>query len=142
MLRLLVRTASCILLNLCYSTLFPYKWSPIDSLPFWMSTQNVNYNIDLLYSKTWMLSLMSSTWNGVNFKVFFFFLISKSVILLLSLSTILTSTLLVLTSGGKDDPSNYGTIALLPTSSKILEKAIHTQLNSYLNDNQFLTTNQ
>lgn len=69
-------------------------------------------------------------------------LISKSVILLLSLSTILASTLLALTSGGKDDPSNYGTIALLPTSSKILEKAIHTQLNSYLNDNQFLTTNQ
>ena len=56
-------------------------------------------------------------------------LISKSVILLLSLSTILASTLLALTSGGKDDPSNYGTIALLPTSSKILEKAIHTQLN-------------
>ena len=99
-----------------------------------------------------MLFLMSSRCNGVYFKVFFSSfrwqfstqgqLFSKSVILLLSLSKILASTLLALTSGGKDDPSNYGTIALLPTSSKILEKAIHTQLNSYLYDNQLLTTNQ
>jgi hypothetical protein len=45
-------------------------------------------------------------------------------------------------SGGEEDPSNYRPISILLTISKILEKAIHTQLSSYLDDNQLLTTNQ
>ena len=152
MLKLLVKTVFLHSSQRVFASLYPYQWSHIVSKSIWISIHDVNYNIDLLYFKTWMLSLMSSRRNGAYFKVLFSSfhwqfstqgqLISKSVILLFSLSTILASTLLAPTSGGKDDPSNYGPIALLPTSSRILEKAIHTQLNLDLNNNQLLTTNQ
>ena len=45
-------------------------------------------------------------------------------------------------AGARDNPSNYRPISILPAISKILEKAIHNQLSSYLNDNHLLTTDQ
>ena len=38
-------------------------------------------------------------------------------------------------AGAQDDPSNYRPVYILPTISKNLEKAVHNQLSSYLNDN-------
>ena len=38
----------------------------------------------------------------------------------------------------KTDPKNFRPVALLPTLSKILEKAIFTQMISYLNENNLL----
>ena len=37
--------------------------------------------------------------------------------------------------GSRQDPSNYRPISVLPTISKVLEKAIHAQFYTYLNDN-------
>ena len=45
-------------------------------------------------------------------------------------------------SGGRCDANNYRPITILPTVSKILEKAVHTQVYKYLNDNKILTPKQ
>ena len=45
-------------------------------------------------------------------------------------------------SGDKQNPSNYRPISILPTISKILEKAIHKQLSAFLDDNDLLSTSQ
>ena len=45
-------------------------------------------------------------------------------------------------SGDKQDPSNYRPISILPTISKILEKAIHMQLSAYLEGNKLLSMSQ
>lgn len=44
--------------------------------------------------------------------------------------------------GSKQDPSNYRPISILPTLSKILEKAVHSQFYSYLSENNLLSLNQ
>ena len=44
--------------------------------------------------------------------------------------------------GSKQDPSNYRPISVLPTISKLLEKAVHIQLYSYLCDNNLLSQKQ
>ena len=44
--------------------------------------------------------------------------------------------------GSKQDPSNYRPISVLPTISKLLEKAVHMQLYSYLRDNNLLSQKQ
>ena len=44
--------------------------------------------------------------------------------------------------GSKQDPSNYRPISVLPTISKLLEKAVHMQLYSYLCDNNLLSQKQ
>ena len=44
--------------------------------------------------------------------------------------------------GSKQDPSNYRPISVLPTISKLLEKAVHMQLHSYLCDNNLLSQKQ
>ena len=44
--------------------------------------------------------------------------------------------------GSRQDPSNYRPISVLPTISKILEKAIHAQFFTYLSDNQLLSSKQ
>ena len=44
--------------------------------------------------------------------------------------------------GNKQDPSNYRPISVLPTISKLLEKAVHMQLYSYLRDNNLLSQKQ
>ena len=41
--------------------------------------------------------------------------------------------------GDKQDPSNYRPISVIPTISKLLEKAVHMQLYSYLRDNNVLS---
>ena len=45
-------------------------------------------------------------------------------------------------SGNRCDSNNYRPITVLPTVSKILEKAVHCQLYDYLNVNKILTLNQ
>lgn len=45
-------------------------------------------------------------------------------------------------SGNRSDPNNYRPITILPTLSKILERAAHQQLYSYLNENHKLTSKQ
>ena len=44
--------------------------------------------------------------------------------------------------GDRCDANNYRPITVLPTISKILEKAVHTQLNAYLMNNGILTSKQ
>ena len=44
--------------------------------------------------------------------------------------------------GSKQDPSNYRPISVLPTISKLLEKAVHMQLYSYLRDNNLHSKKQ
>ena len=44
--------------------------------------------------------------------------------------------------GSKQDPSNYRPISVLPTISKLLEKALHMQLYSYLRDNNLHSQKQ
>lgn len=44
--------------------------------------------------------------------------------------------------GDKQNPSNYRPVSVLPTLSKILEKAVHGQLYSYLTDNKLLSPKQ
>ena len=44
--------------------------------------------------------------------------------------------------GYKQDPSNYRPTSVLPTMSKILEKAVHTQLYAYLCDSHLLSDKQ
>ena len=44
--------------------------------------------------------------------------------------------------GSKQDPSNYRPILVLPTFSKLLEKAVHMELYSYLCDNNLLSQKQ
>ena len=44
--------------------------------------------------------------------------------------------------GGSYEPQNFRPISLLPAISKILEKAVHQQLYSYLNDNGILSERQ
>ena len=48
----------------------------------------------------------------------------------------------ILKSGKPEDPSNYRPIALLPILSKILEKIVATQLMSYLESNNLLSSTQ
>ena len=45
-------------------------------------------------------------------------------------------------SGKKTDPRNYRPISVLPTISKILERAVFKQLYSYLSSNNLLSSNQ
>ena len=45
-------------------------------------------------------------------------------------------------SGDRSDPNNYRPITTLPTVSKILEKAVHSQVYSYLEENQISTPKQ
>ena len=45
-------------------------------------------------------------------------------------------------SGDRSDPNNYRPITILPTVSKILEKAVHSQVYSYLEENQISTPKQ
>ena len=44
--------------------------------------------------------------------------------------------------GSKQDPSNYRPISVLPTISKLIEKAVNMQLYSYLRDNNLLSQKQ
>ena len=44
--------------------------------------------------------------------------------------------------GDRCDANNYRPITVLPTISKILEKAVHTQLYAYLKNNGILTSKQ
>ena len=44
--------------------------------------------------------------------------------------------------GDRCDPNNYRPITVLPTLSKILEKAVHNQLYYFLNDNKIITSKQ
>ena len=39
-------------------------------------------------------------------------------------------------AGDRSDPNNYRPISILPTVSKIIEKAVHSQLHAYLQDNK------
>ena len=45
-------------------------------------------------------------------------------------------------SGSRLDANNYRPIAVLPTLSKILEKAVHSQVYSFLKTNELLSPNQ
>jgi hypothetical protein len=45
-------------------------------------------------------------------------------------------------SGNRSDPKNYRPITVLPTVSKILERALHCQLYKYLTVNKILTSKQ
>ena len=45
-------------------------------------------------------------------------------------------------TGDHCDPNNYRPITVLPTLSKILEKAVHNQLYLFLNDNKIITSKQ
>ena len=45
-------------------------------------------------------------------------------------------------SGPLDKPENYRPISILPVLSKILERAVHTQLSNYLESNNLLTDSQ
>ena len=45
-------------------------------------------------------------------------------------------------SGDKSDCNNYRPITVLPTVSKILERAVHQQLYGYLTESNLLTTKQ
>ena len=45
-------------------------------------------------------------------------------------------------SGDKANPNNYRPISVLPTSSKLMEKAVYTQLYDYLTENNILNDNQ
>ena len=49
---------------------------------------------------------------------------------------------LLFKKGSKQDPSSYRPISVLPTISKLLEKAVHMQLYSYLCDNNLLSQKQ
>ena len=44
--------------------------------------------------------------------------------------------------GDKQDPSNYRPISVLPTLSKILESAVHTQFYGYLTENNLISSKQ
>ena len=44
--------------------------------------------------------------------------------------------------GDKQDPSNYRPISILPTLSKILERAVHTQFYGCLTENNLVSTKQ
>ena len=44
--------------------------------------------------------------------------------------------------GDKQDASNYSPISILPTLSKLLENAVHTQLYAYLTENNLISPNQ
>ena len=44
--------------------------------------------------------------------------------------------------GSLDDPKNYRPISILPVLSKILERAIHEQLSSFLEEHNLLTEYQ
>ena len=44
--------------------------------------------------------------------------------------------------GDRCDPNNYRPITVLPTLSKILEKAVHNQLYYFLNENKIITPKQ
>ena len=44
--------------------------------------------------------------------------------------------------GDKQNASNYRPISILPTISKILEKAVHTQFYAYLTENNLISPNQ
>ena len=45
-------------------------------------------------------------------------------------------------SGDRCDPNNYRPITVLPALSKIMEKLVHIQLYSYLNENNLITSEQ
>jgi len=45
-------------------------------------------------------------------------------------------------SGDSDNPANYRPISILPVLSKILEKAVYSQLINYLENNQLLSEAQ
>ena len=45
-------------------------------------------------------------------------------------------------SGDTQNPSNYRPISILPSISKILEKAVHTQPSSFLDTNELLSSSQ
>lgn len=45
-------------------------------------------------------------------------------------------------SGERTDPANYRPVSILPTRSKILERAVHSQLYYYLNSNNLLSNAQ
>ena len=44
--------------------------------------------------------------------------------------------------GDRCDPNNYRPVTVLPTLSKILEKAVHEQLYCFLNQNKIITSKQ
>ena len=44
--------------------------------------------------------------------------------------------------GSKSLPSNYRPISILPISSKLLERSVHTQLMKYVTENNILTEYQ
>ena len=44
--------------------------------------------------------------------------------------------------GDKTDKDNYRPISILPTVSKVIERAVHSQLYGYLNSNNLLAVNQ
>ena len=44
--------------------------------------------------------------------------------------------------GDKTDKDNYRPISILPTISKVIEKAVHSQLYGYLDSNNLLAVNQ
>ena len=48
----------------------------------------------------------------------------------------------LLKKGDKQNGSNYRPISILPTISKILEKAVHTQFYAYLTENNLISPNQ
>ena len=50
--------------------------------------------------------------------------------------------ILLFKKGDKQDASNYRPISILPTISKILEKAVHTQFYAYLTENNLISPNQ
>ena len=53
-----------------------------------------------------------------------------------------TAKIIPIHKGGTCDPQNFRPISLLPSISKILEKAVHQQLYSYLNNNDLLSDRQ
>ena len=48
----------------------------------------------------------------------------------------------LLKGGDRTDCNNYRPITVLPTTSKILEQAVHQQLYEFLSANELLTPNQ
>ena len=44
--------------------------------------------------------------------------------------------------GDKTDKDNYRPISILPTVSKVIERAVHSQLYGYLDSNNLLAVNQ
>ena len=58
------------------------------------------------------------------------------------MSIYLLTLLTLFKEGDRDDPCNYRPVFIIPASSKILERVVHTQVYKYLNDHSILVNKQ